>query len=85
MTNQDVIDMVSLGLPDDVIVDKIHATQATEFDTSLPALRTLKAAKVSDAVIRVMINPHPSTPVASNAAAGGPFIPLWTSAFHGAL
>jgi hypothetical protein len=69
MTNQDVIDMVSLGLPDDVIIDKIHATQATEFDTSLPALRTLKGAKVSDAVIRVMINPHPSAPVASSTAA----------------
>jgi hypothetical protein len=45
-----VIDMVSLGSSDDVIIEKIHATQAKDFDTSLPVLRTLKAAKVSDAV-----------------------------------
>jgi hypothetical protein len=68
-SNQDVIDMVSLGLSDDVIIDKIHATPAVEFDTSVPALRTLKAAKVSDAVVRVMINPHPSSLVASNTPA----------------
>ena len=61
--------MVSLGLPDDVIIEKIHATQATEFETSVAALRTLKAAKVSDAVIRAMINPHPSSSVASNTPA----------------
>ncbi len=71
MKNQDVIDMVSLGLSDDVVIEKIHATQATDFDTSVAALRVLKAAKVSDAVIRAMINPHPAasgtdkTPVAS--------------------
>jgi len=35
--------MVGLGLSDDVIIDKIHTTQATEFDTSVAALRTLKA------------------------------------------
>jgi hypothetical protein len=66
VSNQDVIEMVSLGLSDDVIIDKIQATQAREFDTSVPALRSLKAAKVSDAVIRVMINPHPSSSGASN-------------------
>jgi len=57
MTNQDVIDMVSLGLPDDVIIEKIRAVNATEFDTSVPGLRALKAGRVSDSVIRVMINP----------------------------
>jgi hypothetical protein len=57
MTNQDVIDMVSLGLPDDVIIEKIHAVGGTDFDTSVPGLRLLKAGKVSDSVIRVMINP----------------------------
>lgn len=57
MTNQDVIDMVSLGLPDDVIIEKIRAVTATDFDTSVPGLRALKAGRVSDTVIRVMINP----------------------------
>src|ERR1051325_5179461 len=58
MSNQDVTEMVSLGLSDDVIIDKIHGADATDFDTSISALKTLKAAKVSDNVIRVMINPH---------------------------
>ena len=69
--NQDVIDMVGLGLSDDVIIDKIHATQATDFDTSVVALRTLKAAKVSDAVIRAMINSHPSASVVGKTVAVG--------------
>lgn len=57
MTNQDVIDMVSLGLPDDVIIAKIQAVAGTDFDTSVPGLRALKAGRVSDSVIRIMINP----------------------------
>src|ERR1017187_2832824 len=57
MTNQDVIDMVSLGLPDDVIIEKIRAVTAIDFDTSVPGLRALKTGRVSDSVIRVMINP----------------------------
>ena len=71
MSNQDVIDMVSLGLSDDVIVDKIHGTDATEFDTSIEGLKALKAAKVSDAVIRAMINPHPA-PATSTAPVVAP-------------
>jgi hypothetical protein len=59
--------MVGLGLSDDVIIDKIHTTQATEFDTSVAALRTLKAAKVSDAVIRAMINSSAFVSVPSKA------------------
>jgi hypothetical protein len=57
MTNQDVIDMVSLGLPDDVIIEKIRTVTGVDFDTSVPGLRALKAGRVSDSVIRVMINP----------------------------
>src|ERR1700704_6302256 len=57
MTNQDVIDMVSLGFSDGVIIEKLRTVNVTDFDTSLPGLRVLKAAKVSDAVIRIMINP----------------------------
>jgi hypothetical protein len=57
MTNQDVIDMVSLGLPDDVIIEKIRAVGGTDFDTSVPGLRVLKAGGVSGSVILVMINP----------------------------
>lgn len=58
MTNQDVLAMAALGLSDDVIIDKIHATAATNFDTSVEGMRQLKLGKVSDRVIRVMINPQ---------------------------
>lgn len=63
MVNQDVMEMVSLGLSDDIVIDKIHSAEATDFDTSLEGLKALKAAKVSDAVIRTMINPHPAPAV----------------------
>jgi hypothetical protein len=56
MTNQDVIEMVSMGLPDDVVTDKIQASANADFDTSVAGLKTLKAAHVSDRVIRSMIN-----------------------------
>jgi len=59
LTNQDVKDLVSVGLSSDVIVDKIQAAAATNFDTSVSALKDLKTANVPDAVIRAMINPHP--------------------------
>ena len=60
LSNQDIIDMVSLGLSDDVIIAKIRADQDPKFDTSTEGLKALKAAKVSDAVIRAMINPKAS-------------------------
>jgi hypothetical protein len=80
MTNQDVIDMVSLGLSDDVIVDKIHATDGTDFDTSVAALKKLKAAKVPDRVMRAMINPKPaliavSAPVTSVSRPAASWLP----------
>jgi hypothetical protein len=62
ITNRDVIDMVSLGLSDDVIIAKIRAASAggtLQFDTSVNGLKELKAANVSNEVIKVMINPSP--------------------------
>ena len=56
MTNQDVIELVSLGFSDGVIIDKIRTAQGSDFDTSIPALKELRAAKVSDVVIQAMIN-----------------------------
>ena len=70
LTNQDIIDMVNLGLSDDVIIAKIRSVNGADelrFDTSVNGLKALKAAKVSDAVIKVMINPAP--PVSVVAAA----------------
>ena len=65
LTNHEIIQMVSLGLSNDLIVDKIHAADVTDFDTSVEGLKSLKAANVSDAVMRAMVNPHP-------VAAGNP-------------
>jgi hypothetical protein len=74
-TNQDIISMVQIGLSDDVIVTKIRALSAggpdsLSFDTSPEGLKTLKAANVSDSVIKVMINPAP--PAANVVVASAP-------------
>jgi len=78
LTNQDIIDMTTLGLSDDIIIAKIRSVSgadAVKFDTSIEGLKTLKAAHVSDAVIKVMLNPAPppapmvvaATPISSDA------------------
>jgi hypothetical protein len=67
LTNQDIIDMVGLGISDDVIIAKIRSASAQDhlgFDTSVEGLKNLKVGKVSDEVIKVMINPAPP-PVAA--------------------
>jgi hypothetical protein len=61
LSNDDIIQMVSLGLGDGVIIEKIRATTTTTFDTSIDGLKTLKAANVSDAVLQAMINPRGSS------------------------
>jgi hypothetical protein len=73
LTNQDVIEMTKLELSDDVIIAKIRkaydaGTDTVSFDTSVDGLKALKAANVSDPVIKVMINPAPP-PVAIVAGA----------------
>ena len=72
ITNKDVIDMTAVGLSDDVIISKIRSAAAggtLQFDTNVDALKELKAAKVSDEVIKVMINPAPpAAPVVVAAA-----------------
>lgn len=78
LTNQDVIGMVQLGLSDDVVIAKIRAASAAgadavSFDTSVDGLKALKAANVSDSVIKVMINPASAPPAAPHAA--GPAAP----------
>jgi hypothetical protein len=75
LTNQDVIDMVKMGLSEDVIIAKIRAasaqeTDAVRLDTSIESLKALKAANVPDSVIKVMINPAP--PPAAIVAGANP-------------
>jgi hypothetical protein len=73
-TNQDVIEMVKLGLSDDVIIAKIHSASAAgansvSFDTSVDALKALKESNVSDAIIKAMINPAPAPVAMINSSA----------------
>jgi hypothetical protein len=81
ITNKDVIDMTAVGLSDDLIIAKIRGAAAggtLQFDTSVDALKELKAAKVSDEVIKVMINPAPSAApvlVAATAISNDPNLP----------
>ena len=66
--------MVALGLSDDVIIAKIHAAARPEdlaFDTSMEGLKALKAGKVSDAVLKVVISPAPVPAAAAAVAAPG--------------
>ena len=65
LSNRDVIEMTKLGLSDDVIIAKIRkvydaGTDMVSFDTSVDGLKALKAANVSEPVIKVMINPTPA-------------------------
>jgi hypothetical protein len=64
LTNGDILAMVKAGISDDVILAKIRAAgsagaDASAFDTSVDGLKALKDGNVSDAVIKVMINPAP--------------------------
>jgi hypothetical protein len=78
-TNKDVLDLVALGLSEDIVIEKIRTAPETAFDTSLESLKVLKAAHVSDAVIRVMINPKtvvvPATPIVAAVPAANPDLP----------
>jgi hypothetical protein len=63
LSNQDILYMASLGLGDDVILEKIRTAPETDFATDVESLKALKAAHVSDAVIRAMISPKAATTV----------------------
>ena len=69
MGNADIIALTAAGLSDDIVIAKIHAAPLTNFDTSVNGLESLKAANVSNAVIRVMIDPQAATPAPAPAPA----------------
>jgi hypothetical protein len=56
LTNASIIELAQLGLGDAIIIEKIRQSDCN-FDTSLPGLKQLKAAKVSEAVIAAMLAP----------------------------
>lgn len=57
LSNDDIVNMVQAGLPQDVVIEKIKSSK-TAFDTSTEALVSLKKAGVSGDVIRIMVNPN---------------------------
>jgi hypothetical protein len=69
LTNQVILDMASLGLGDEVILEKIRTAPETDFATDLESLKSLKAAHISDPVIRAMINPKAATAASAPSAA----------------
>jgi hypothetical protein len=69
MGNKEIIEMVGLGLSEDVIIEKIRTAPEVKFETDLEALKALKEAKVPDAIIKQMINPKAAPAVAAAPAA----------------
>lgn len=55
MTNQSILDMIEMGFSDEVILTKIQ-TSEIDFDTSIEALKSLKAKGVSDSIIMAIMN-----------------------------
>jgi len=68
LNNQGVVEMKQLGFSDELILEKIHSSSC-QFDTSLDALKGLRAAGISDAVIGEMIRATKREPAAAKAVA----------------
>lgn len=55
LRNDDILSLVKVGLDDKLIISKIQAAEATDFDLSTDGIVALKTAKVSNAVIDAMM------------------------------
>jgi hypothetical protein len=73
MTVQDVIKLSKAGLSDDTIIEQIR-TKRQPFELSTDQLLQLKAAKVSERVIQVMINPDFNSAPTGAAAGAKPAV-----------
>jgi hypothetical protein len=74
LTNDDVLQMVKEGFTEEVIIKAIEANKS-DFDTSLPGLRTLKGAGLNEKIINAMLSASsrkPESPTAAAAAKGLP-------------
>ena len=65
--NQDVLDLLKTGLSAETVVAKIKSS-ATAFDTSVDALKELKAEDVPEIVIRAMVEASAPTSAVAPAA-----------------
>lgn len=66
LKNQDVLDMLKMGLTAEVVLAKIKSS-ASKFDTSPKALQELKASGVPDAIILAMVQAEPGAASVSSA------------------
>jgi hypothetical protein len=80
LTNADVRDMLSAGLSQEIVIAKIAASTCV-FDTSPAALKVLKAANVSDAVILAMVQ-APTGSRGQEATDEGPSTPAMIDCKH---
>ena len=75
LTNSAIIELAQIGLSEAVITEKIRQSECS-FDTSISGLKQLKAAKVSDTIIALMMNPNakaaPPAPIPAPAPAPVP-------------
>lgn len=67
LTNASVVEMIELGLDKEVVLEKINAS-TTAFDTSIEALKTLKAQGVPSEVLAAMVKA--GKPAAAKAKTG---------------
>ena len=65
LTNTKIIELVRLGLGEEVIIEKIRQSEC-QCDTSTAALAKLKTAKVSDKIIMAMFDAASEKPVTSS-------------------
>ena len=72
LTNKDVLDLHSAGLPEQVLVAKIKSSQTNNFDTSPSQLKELKAAGLADAVILAMVEAPANQPQVSGPSSANP-------------
>lgn len=86
LNNDDVIQMSSLGLPDNLIISKIKSAKSVAFDTTPAGLKALSDAKVHDLVVQAVISkqdggkvdvaPAGAPAAAAEAPAGDPNDPM---------
>src|ERR1043165_1879573 len=70
LTNDKVMTMVKAGLPNNIIVNKIHASKSS-FDTSTDELIRLKNAKVPDEIINAMVEAASGASTMKSATGAG--------------
>ena len=55
LRNDDILTLAKVGLDDNLVISKINASEASDFDLSTEGIVALKSGKVSNAVIEAMM------------------------------